>query len=140
LNLNRDDFRRLARIRRREAKTLLDRGQFAGAYYLLGYAIECALKACICSKTRRFDFPDKDRANKVHTHSLESLIQYAELQPDLKSSMSANPALALNWALVKDWSAEDRYEHRFSEQDVRDFYSACTSRKNGLLPWIIARW
>jgi HEPN domain-containing protein len=32
---------------------LLEAGLYAGAYYLAGYAVECALKACIAKKTAR---------------------------------------------------------------------------------------
>ncbi|MET3133109.1 hypothetical protein AAKU55_003391 [Oxalobacteraceae bacterium GrIS 1.11] len=30
---------------RREAKVLLNAGNYAGSYYLMGFAIECAVKA-----------------------------------------------------------------------------------------------
>jgi HEPN domain-containing protein len=43
--LNRRDFQELALVRLNEAKVLLDAGHFDGAYYLAGYAVECALKA-----------------------------------------------------------------------------------------------
>lgn len=45
--MNRVDFRQLAGLRIAEAKVLLDNNLYAGAYYLAGYAVECALKACI---------------------------------------------------------------------------------------------
>src|SRR5690242_18924526 len=35
------DFRDLAAMRVREAKLLLDGGEWSGAYYLVGYAVEC---------------------------------------------------------------------------------------------------
>ncbi|HYP39716.1 MAG TPA: HEPN domain-containing protein [Chloroflexia bacterium] len=60
--MNRDDFRKLAGLRITEAKVLLDNACYEAAYYLSGYAVECALKACIAKKTRRFDFPDKEFA------------------------------------------------------------------------------
>jgi hypothetical protein len=43
--MNRNDLRRLARIRLKEARVLLQAKCFDGAYYLCGYAIECGLKA-----------------------------------------------------------------------------------------------
>lgn len=43
--LSRSDFQRLADVRIAEAKVLLDAGMWDGAYYLAGYAVECALKA-----------------------------------------------------------------------------------------------
>ena len=44
-----------------------------GAYYLAGYAIECALKACIAKATRRYDFPDRKKVDASHTHDLREL-------------------------------------------------------------------
>jgi HEPN domain-containing protein len=48
--MNRSDFHRLTEIRIKEAKVLLDRKCYEGAYYLAGYAVECALKACIAKE------------------------------------------------------------------------------------------
>jgi len=53
--MNRTELQRLSRIRIKEAKFLLDGGCYNGAYYLAGYAVECALKACIAKQTHRHD-------------------------------------------------------------------------------------
>ena len=42
------------------ADALLKAGRYACAYYISGYAIECALKACIARKTNQDDFPPRD--------------------------------------------------------------------------------
>lgn len=55
--MNRSDFQTLAETRLQEAKSLLDNGHYSGAYYLCGYAIEYALKACIAKQTKAEDFP-----------------------------------------------------------------------------------
>lgn len=57
--MNRYDLQKLAVLRVKEGKVLLDNKCYEGAYYLLGYAIECALKACIAKQTKKFDFPEK---------------------------------------------------------------------------------
>jgi HEPN domain-containing protein len=49
----------MAMVRLKEANVLLRLGLSDGAYYLAGYAVECALKACIAKGTRRYEFPDK---------------------------------------------------------------------------------
>ena len=54
--MNRNDFQKISRLRVKEAKALLDSGYPVGAYYLMGYAVECALKACIAKQTKRYDF------------------------------------------------------------------------------------
>src|SRR5262249_10273775 len=75
--MTRADLQQLSRLRRREARVLLDAGHSAGAYYLVGYAVECALKACIARSTRRYDFPedldeaqssDAPVADRCHRH------------------------------------------------------------------------
>ncbi len=45
-----------------DAAALLQAGRYAGAYYIAGYVIECALKACIARNTRQGEFPPKDAA------------------------------------------------------------------------------
>jgi hypothetical protein len=45
--MNRNEFQRIARARVADARVLLGAKRYSGAYYLCGYAIECALKACI---------------------------------------------------------------------------------------------
>jgi hypothetical protein len=45
--VNRSDFQKLAMDRIADAKALLAAKRWAGAYYLAGYAVECALKACV---------------------------------------------------------------------------------------------
>jgi len=44
------DFQNLCKRRVDEATTLLSAGHSDGAYYLAGYAVECAFKACICKQ------------------------------------------------------------------------------------------
>ena len=63
--MNRYDLQKLSRLRVREAKVLLDNKCYEGAYYLLGYAVECALKACIARQTKAFDFPDRKLINDI---------------------------------------------------------------------------
>ena len=62
--MNRRDFQALATLRVKEVKVLLGNQCFEGAYYLLGYAVECALKACIAKHYRRFDFPNRQTVNE----------------------------------------------------------------------------
>lgn len=56
--MNRKELQSLAETRLADAKVLLKNRRYDAAYYLAGYAIECALKARIAGRTRRNDFPD----------------------------------------------------------------------------------
>lgn len=138
--MNRQDLQQISRTRVKEANTLLKAGHFAGAYYLIGYAVECALKACVAKQVRRFDFPDKKLANEAFTHDLEKLVRVAGLMPILDLDMKTARTLELNWAIVKDWSEASRYELSVTKAQARDMYSACTARKNGILAWIRRQW
>jgi HEPN domain-containing protein len=133
--MNRKDLLRLARIRLREARALLEVGYFDGAYYLCGYAVECALKAGIAKKTRRSDFPDLDKVKASYTHNLTSLLKVAGLQALLDAEIASDADFGLNWTVAKDWSEKARYaEH--DERKARDLYRAVSGRKHGVMRWI----
>ena len=133
--MNRKVFQELTKIRVREARTLLDAGHYPGAYYLIGYAVECALKACVSKQVKRYDFPDKKFAKDAYTHELEELMGLAGLTLDFEQDRKANTKLEANWQVVKDWNESFRYDLGITRQQARDLYSACTGR-NGIFPWI----
>jgi HEPN domain-containing protein len=137
--MNRYDFQKVTRIRAREARALLQAGLYPGAYYLIGYAVECALKACFSKQIKRFDFPEKNVIERAYTHELEKLIRSAGLETEFKRDRDNNRDLDLNWAVVKDWKETTRYDHNITRQQAIDLYSACTGR-NGVLPWVRRRW
>jgi HEPN domain-containing protein len=90
--VKREDFQNLAAIRLKEARVLLKSGCWEGAYYLGGYAAECALKACIAKQTARHDFPDKARTNASYTHDLEELLRLAKLAPAALETLNRSAA------------------------------------------------
>lgn len=136
--LYRKDFKALADLRIEEARVLLSNGKLNGAYYLSGYAVECALKACMARKTRRFEFPAKpDHVHKLYTHKLKELLKLAELDGHLKTATRKNKALEDNWLTVKDWTEESRYST--ARLPAKDMYNA-VSGSDGVLPWIQLRW
>ena len=117
-----------------DAEALLTAGRWSGAYYLSGYAVECALKACIAKRTSLHDFPDKTVVQKSHTHNLAELLDLAglRLQLQLAVTPAANPALGINWQSVKDWSERARYEQK-TEAEARELFEAVTDPANGVL-------
>ena len=136
--LTRRDFQLLADLRAREAGALLRSRNPNGSYYLSGYAVECALKACIAKQTRRHEFPPKAKyVHEVYTHKLESLLKLAGLDNQLDKDMATNPALATNWGVVKGWDEESRY--RNSGLNGKDLHAA-TIGPDGVLLWIKQRW
>ncbi len=72
--MNRAELQRLANERIQDARALLAARRWSAAYYLAGYAVECALKACIAKLMKAEDFPDKSFAEKCWTHDLDRLV------------------------------------------------------------------
>jgi HEPN domain-containing protein len=134
----RRDFRALAELRAEDARVLLRSRRQLGAYYLAGYAVECALKACIAKQRKRFEFPPKrGSVEKMYSHDLDTLLDVAGLDAQLKKEIAANPDFAANWNTVKDWTAESRYQA--SGLNGKDMYNAVRG-PNGVLSWIRLRW
>src|SRR5437899_2315584 len=84
--------------------------RFYGVYYLAGYVIECALKACVAKKTKQHDFPNKDLAQHVYTHDLQKLLERAGVAYQLQQEFRNYPALEVKWEVVRDWKEKSRYE------------------------------
>lgn len=122
--MNRADLQKLSGLRIEEARVLLRNDHPAGAYYLAGYAVECALKACIARQTRQHDFPNKLLANRSHTHDLEALLGLSGLRPDFLDEMRANRKLYVNWTVVNDWSPDSRYNAETSRASAKNLISA----------------
>ena len=130
--MNKSDFQRLAVLRVREGEILLDAGYYSGAYYLLEYAVECALKACILNQIRDFQLPNRGFENRFYQHDLDRLLDYSDLREGMTSDRRRN----FNWTVVKDWSEQARYEDAISEGRARNLYEAITNIESGILPWL----
>jgi len=139
--VNKTDLEQLADLRFAEAIALLTLTPPMpdDAYYLAGYAVECALKACIAKLTAQHDFPDKNFAVKCFTHKAEQLIPLAGLESTRAAAMAADTVLAANWLIVKDWSEESRYE-RWTVGQATALIDAIRDPKNGVLQWVKGHW
>lgn len=129
----------MARIRLKEARALLKAKCFDGAYYLCGYAVECALKACIAKDTKRSEFPDLDRVKGSYTHNFAHLVKVADLNADLNAEVAGDAAFADNWRTAQEWSQAARYA-MYDESDAWILYKAITDRKHGVMRWIRRHW
>jgi HEPN domain-containing protein len=138
--MNKTDLEALADVRVKEAKLLLDNKCYEGAYYLLGYALECAIKACIAKQVREHDFPDKQLANASYTHKLGDLLGVAGLKQKLQEKEKTDEDFKLNWAVANRWSEDARYEHTIEEATVKDFFEAITNNRSGILIWVKSWW
>ena len=138
--MNRRDLQALSRERLRDARALLAHGQYVGAYYMAGYSVECALKACIARKTCRFDFPDRKAVSDSHTHDVQKLVELAGLKLQLDAASSADKEFKSNWTLITAWQVEDRYSLNILPYEAEELYRAISSKKSGMMAWIRRHW
>jgi HEPN domain-containing protein len=137
--VNKSDLEQLAAVRIEEAKVLLDAKKPDGAYYLAGYAVECALKACIAALTRQYDYPDKGFAQDCYTHKIEDLMKLAEMRTQWNADTAADPDLKSNWQVAANWSETARYSRK-TQEDAQALYNAITDGAHGVFPWVKRHW
>ncbi|HYI09331.1 MAG TPA: HEPN domain-containing protein [Thermoanaerobaculia bacterium] len=138
--MTRSDLRKLTRIRLAEARILLRNRCYEGAYYLAGYAVECAIKACIAKRVRRFQFPDKKIAIESHTHDLKKLLGAADIRRYHEDAVRNDPDLDASWEVLQKWSEQARYQVAVSRKDAEALYAAIVARKHGVLAWVKQYW
>ncbi len=141
LNVNRADLQPLSDERIEDATALLAASGWSGAYYLAGYALECALKSCVLAYVERTGiiFEDKRFAEKCWTHDLETLVKQADLIAERGRATAANTQLGDNWLLAKDWSEKTRYRLT-SQQQAEELFDALTDNPDGVLQWVKNHW
>ncbi len=139
--MNRTDLQLLANDRVEDARVLLDNARWPAAYYLLGYAIETALKSCILRFVDETGviFTDKRFAEKCWTHRIEDLIKQANLEPVRGQDIAANPIRGGFWGVVESWTELSRYEQK-TEPEARQLYEAVTHDPDGVFRWIQQHW
>ena len=139
--MNRSDFQTLAQVRIKEALVLLENQCYEGAYYLAGYAVECALKACIAKNTNQYDFPpDRTTINRIYSHNLEWLLREANLEDAHRERAQSNPTFADYWEVVVRWSETSRYETSIAMPDAAELCLAINDQDNGVLSWLSHWW
>jgi len=118
--VNRAELQQLAHDRVEDASVLLDNSRWTAAYYLAGYAVETAIKACILRFVEETGviFTDKKFAEKCWTHRIEDLVRQANLEPKRGQDIGANPALGGYWGVVEAWTEVSRYQQK-AEADAR---------------------
>ncbi len=137
--MDRKGLRALATARLREAESLSRAGLYDGAYYLAGYAVECALKACIAKETRRYEFPDKKKADASHKHNLGELVKVAHLDDLRRTEARNDEAFRNNWDIVRLWSEESRYR-LIQQKEALELIEAITQKGHGVMQWIKRHW
>lgn len=134
VSLSQQDLEALAQTRLDDARLLLAHGRWSSAYYLAGYVIELALKACIARQFQACAIPSKDFVATIYTHKLTVLLREAGLEIPKQEQ-----PLATYWALASKWTETSRYEVR-SQADAEDILEAVGHPQHGVFAWVKAHW
>ena len=125
-----------------DARVLLDAARWAGAYYLAGYSIECALKSYVLVYIERNSsiiFAKKKYSESCWTHNLEELLKLADLTLEREQASLARPAIGQNWLITKDWSERSRY-HAATQFQAENLFAAINDPNVGVLQWLKNYW
>ncbi len=138
--ININTFKYLSNQKKRDAATLLSNQRNSRAIYLMGYALEFALKRKV-SQTLGFHqgFPEKSiefsiyftqingfnslstgieltNLHQIKNHNLSQLLIYSGAEIRIKASYNTE------WLVVKDWDPEDRYKvKKYSKRKAKTF-------------------
>src|SRR3954468_4263666 len=105
----------MALMRVRDARALLNGGRWEFAYYVSGYAVECALKSCLLARMihTAWVFEEKWDAKHCRSHDFGELIKLAGMTDKLNSRLAASAvagdAFVSNWGTVLQWKVTSRY-------------------------------
>jgi HEPN domain-containing protein len=136
-NLTIDKLKELTQLRLEEAEVLRKAGFYDAACYLCGYAVEFALKACVCKTLNLLEYPEKEFKGVFKTHLPTDLVLLAGLRDQLKRRQDESPDFEANWQVATKWGPEQRYEKVKTASDAEELFDALKSEPNGVLQWLI---
>lgn len=137
--LNKNDIQRLAQLRLDDAIYLYRRERASSAYYLAGYAVELAIKACAAKLFQPNSIPDKNLVATLYTHNLDQLMSASGLQPALKEATKHDSLLAANWGVVSKWNEASRYKF-WDTVSAASLISAIKDPDHGVFTWVKGHW
>lgn len=137
--MRRSDLQSLAEAKLEDAGLLLGGGRASNAYYLVGYAVEFALKACIARQISANTIPDREFIRNVYSHEFSKLIGLAGLSGELKRELKDNQPFAVNWAISSEWLPDARYRS-YTMYEAQALFEAVGNPDNGVIQWIRRFW
>ncbi len=137
--LTKADLHALAEIRLADAILLLAEGRSSSAYYLAGYSVELALKACIAKAFLPDTIPDRGFVNDIYTHSLQKLLGTANLKIRLDADSTVDPNLGAAWGIASKWTEGSRYA-LWDGIAASSLVGAIAHQNHGVFQWIKKHW
>lgn len=139
MNLSRENLQSLSEARLSDAILLLENKRFSSAYYLAGYAVELALKACVSRQFRQDEIPDKDLIKKVLTHEFPQLVALAGLSTLLTNEQKGDATFQAYWGIVNEWKSDARYDI-IEPISAQQLLLAIADAQHGVMQWIKRHW
>jgi len=136
---SRSELRSQAQAKLDDAILLLQNGRYGNAYYIAGYAVEIALKACVAARISAETIPDKSLIRGILSHQLSGLVGLAGLAQALKDEQARDTKFASNWTVALEWEPDARYEQT-DAVSAQLLVSAIADDQNGVLRWIKTYW
>lgn len=135
--MNRNELRQLSTDRIDDARILLAASRWSASYYLAGYSLECALKACLLAYIERTGiiFTEKKFAERCWTHDPNELVRLAGLDDERNNMCKSSSQFAFNWNHAAAWSEASRYR-----QTARAKAESLIDANEGVLPWVRKYW
>lgn len=137
--LTKSDLEKLAQLRLDDAMLLMNAGRSSSAYYLAGYAVELALKACISKLFRPNAIPEKAFIDAVYTHKLDQLLATAGLAIKFKDACAADHLLAAYWGVASQWRETSRYD-LWDPMSAASLLQAIHEPNHGVFQWVKQHW
>ncbi len=148
----RTEFQELTILRLEEATTLLAHNYPDGAFYLAGYAVECALKSAICRTLNIDDFFDAystkphgakvkdDIVQKFKTHDYGTLLVLSGLYFKLETAITFDVLLGDAWTIIRTLSWTEQYRYEISVRKEQTAVQGFIDSVNIFLQWIKTHW
>ena len=140
-SLTRDDLKKLAKQRVKEAEELYRKHLYDGCIYLCGYVVECALKARICRYLKIREYPTGGKYGRIFkTHDFELLKLLGGLEGEI--TITKNKSLFENWSAATKWQPEERYRKSgtYTMNQASEVLASLRDRPNGVLVWLAKKW
>jgi len=137
--LTKSDLEKLAQVRLEDSVFLLRAGRSSSAYYLAGYAVELALKACISKLIQANVIPEKAFITAIYTHRLDNLLSAAGLLPEFNADAKVDAEFAAYWAITSKWTEESRYEF-WDPMSAATLLQAIHEPNHGVFQWVKKHW
>lgn len=145
------DLKRVTRARLRTVRILMDNKDWDMAGYIMGYVLECALKAAVCRTLKQKEYPDNIKRddkmrNFFQSHDFERLLMISGMS-DVFVLKRGSQKVWDNWSQFtfhyqSNWT-EIRYKPGYwNETTIKNLYTRLIEIPHGILNQFIKhkRW